>query len=282
MWELQRFVSQGILDGAEIRSTVWKSEITRRLEKYVACDNDESNSESKGLLSRSHITHGEHPLSLGKSSIWNQFFQESKIIEQINRDAMQTHPNMHFFSGDSQLAKSNQDAMRNILIVFAKLNPSIRYVQGMNEILAPLFYVFKNDPDAKMAAAAEADIFFCFVELLSRFRDHFCQQLDNSNVGIHSTISRLSQLLKEYDEELWRHLEITTKLVKEFNLADNLHIWDTLLSDPEGPLGMGKHPEARATTATKDVAAESANETDGRKSCSCVHFVAFCVWGFKC
>ncbi|KAE8680985.1 Ypt/Rab-GAP domain of gyp1p superfamily protein isoform 2 [Hibiscus syriacus] len=155
MWELQRFASQGIPDGAGIRSTVWKwsselakkrsqymyfkeellmntSEITRRLEKPVACNNDESNSESKGLLSRSHITHGEHPLNLGKSSVWNQFFK----------------------------------------------------------------------------------------------------------------------LLKEHDEELWRHLEITTKvnpqfyafkwitllLTQEFNFADNLHIWDTLLSDPEGPL----------------------------------------------
>ncbi|XP_038991774.1 TBC1 domain family member 13-like [Hibiscus syriacus] len=285
MWELRRIASQGFPDGAGIRSTVWKlllgylppergqwsselakkrsqyshfkeellmnpSEITRRLGKSVTCDNDESKSESRGLLSRSQITHGEHPLSLGKSSVWNQFFQDSEIIEQIDRDVMRTHPDMLFFSGDSQLAKSNQDALRNILIVFAKLNPGIRYVQGMNEILAPLFYVFKNDPDAEMAAAAEADTFFCFVELLSGFRDHFCQQLDNSIVGIRSTISRLSQLLKEHDEELWRHLEVTTKvnpqfyafrwitllLTQEFNFADSLHIWDTLLSDPEGPL----------------------------------------------
>ncbi|TYI91954.1 hypothetical protein E1A91_D02G031600v1 [Gossypium mustelinum] len=285
MWELRRIASQGIPDGAGIRSTVWKlllgylppdrsqwsselakkrsqyrhfkeellmnpSEITRRLEKSVGCDNDESKPEGRGLLSRSQITHGEHPLSLGKSSVWNQFFQDSEIIEQIDRDVMRTHPDMHFFSGDSQLAKFNQDAMRNILIVFAKLNPGIRYVQGMNEILAPLFYVFKNDHDVEMAANAEADTFFCFVELLSGFRDHFCQQLDNSNVGIRSTITRLSQLLKEHDEELWRHLEVTTKvnpqfyafrwitllLTQEFNFADSLHIWDTLLSDPEGPL----------------------------------------------
>ncbi|PPD70420.1 hypothetical protein GOBAR_DD32707 [Gossypium barbadense] len=273
MWELRRIASQGIPDGEGIRSTVWKwsselakkrsqyrhfkeellmnpSEITRRLEKSVGCDNDESKPEGRGLLSRSQITHGEHPLSLGKSSVWNQFFQDSEIIEQIDRDVMRTHPDMHFFSGDSQLAKFNQDAMRNILIVFAKLNPGIRYVQGMNEILAPLFYVFKNDPDVEMAANAEADTFFCFVELLSGFRDHFCQQLDNSNVGIRSTITRLSQLLKEHDEELWRHLEVTTKvnpqfyafrwitllLTQEFNFADSLHIWDTLLSDPEGPL----------------------------------------------
>jgi hypothetical protein len=63
-----------------------------------------------------------------------------------------------------------------------------------------------------MQACAEADTFFCFVELLSGFRDHFCQQLDNSVVGIRSTITRLSHLLKEHDEELWRHLEVTTKV----------------------------------------------------------------------
>ncbi|GMP55546.1 hypothetical protein CsSME_00020333 [Camellia sinensis var. sinensis] len=99
-------------------------------------------------------------------------------------------------------------------------------------------------------AFAEADTFFCFVELLSGFRDHFCQQLDNSVVGIRSTITKLSRLLKEHDEELWRHLEVTTKvnpqfyafrwitllLTQEFNFADSLLIWDTLLSDPEGPL----------------------------------------------
>lgn len=282
--ELRRLAAQGIPDGAGIRSTVWKlllgylpcdrglwsaelakkrsqykhfkeellmnpSEITRRLEKSANLENDDSKSESSGMLSRSKVTHEEHPLSLGKTSIWNQFFQDTEIIEQIDRDVKRTHPDLHFFSGDSQFAKSNQDALKNILIVFAKLNPGIRYVQGMNEILAPLFYVFRNDPDEENAVSAEADTFFCFVELLSGFRDHFCQQLDNSVVGIRSTITKLSQLLKEHDEELWRHLEITTKvnpqfyafrwitllLTQEFNFADSLHIWDTLLSDPEGP-----------------------------------------------
>ncbi|CAL1354512.1 unnamed protein product [Linum trigynum] len=280
--ELRKIASQGLPDGAGIRSTVWKlllgylppersqwsselakkrsqyknfkdellmnpSEITRKLEKSTI--DDEPKSESRCVLSRSEITHDEHPLSLGKTSIWNQFFQDSEIIEQIDRDVKRTHPDLHFFSGDSSFANSNQEALKSILVVFAKLNPGIRYVQGMNEILAPLYYVFKSDPDEEMAACAEADTFFCFVELLSGFRDHFCQQLDNSVVGIRSTITKLSQLLREHDEELWRHLEITTKvnpqfyafrwitllLTQEFNFADSLHIWDTLLSDPEGP-----------------------------------------------
>jgi hypothetical protein len=29
----------------------------------------------RALLSRSEIPHDEHPLSLGKTSVWNQFFQ---------------------------------------------------------------------------------------------------------------------------------------------------------------------------------------------------------------
>lgn len=44
-----------------------------------------------------------------------------------------------------------QEAMRNILLLFAKLNPAIRYVQGMNEILAPIFYVFCTDTDEQNA-----------------------------------------------------------------------------------------------------------------------------------
>ncbi|GLT73210.1 hypothetical protein SLA2020_450830, partial [Shorea laevis] len=222
MRDLRRIASQGIPDGAGIRSTVWKlllgylppdrglwsSELAKKRSQYKQFKEELLMNPSEITW---RITHGEHPLSLGKTSIWNQFFQDTEIIEQIDRDVMRTHPDMHFFSGDSPFAKSNQEALRNILIVFAKLNPGIRYVQGMNELLAPLFYVFRNDPDEEYAASAEADTFFCFVEILGGFRDHFCQQLDNSVVGIRSTITRLSQLLKEHDEELWRHLEVTTK-----------------------------------------------------------------------
>ncbi|KNA21984.1 hypothetical protein SOVF_038300 [Spinacia oleracea] len=284
MREIRRLASMGLPDAPVIRSTVWKlllaylpsdramwpselakkrsqykhfkddllmspSEISRKLEKSSLADKDELKGESRCVLSRSEIVQDEHPLSLGQSSLWNQFFQDTEIIEQIDRDVKRTHPDMHFFSGDTVSAKLNQDALRNILIVFAKLNPGIRYVQGMNELLAPLFYVFRNDPDDENSAAAEADTFFCFVELLSGLRDNFCQQLDNSVVGIRSTITKLSLLLKEHDEELWRHLEITCKvnpqfyafrwitllLTQEFSFTDSLHIWDILLSDPEGP-----------------------------------------------
>ncbi|KAG0503728.1 hypothetical protein HPP92_003800 [Vanilla planifolia] len=282
--ELRRLVCQGIPDGGRIRPTIWKlllhylpngralwahelekkrlqyqsfkvellqnpSDISRRMIDKAHAISGESNSEAKGLLQRSAITDDDHPLSLLPTSVWNRFFQEAELIEQIDRDVKRTFPDMEFFSGDSCYAKSNQESLRRILIVFAKLNPEIRYVQGMNEVLAPLFYVFRNDPQEINAAHVEADTFFCFVELLSEFRVNFYKQIDNSVVGIHCTIAKLSLLLKKHDEELWRHLEYTTKvnpqfyafrwirllLAREFDFLDCLNIWDTILSDPEGP-----------------------------------------------
>lgn len=199
-------------------------------------------------LERRGISQDDHPLSLGPSSAWHRFFQDMEMVEQIDRDVKRTHPAMPFFNGEDAASLAHQDAMRRILFVFAKLNPGIRYVQGMNEVLAPLFYVLWGD--APEAEQAEADAFFCFVSLLGDFRDHFCQQLDNSSVGIRATIQRLSSLLRVHDDELWRHLEQTSKvnpqfyafrwitllLTQEFGFEEILRLWDSLLSSPDGPM----------------------------------------------
>ncbi|KAI7987228.1 TBC1 domain family member 13 [Camellia lanceoleosa] len=281
--KLQRVASSGLPDGGGLRATAWKlllgylpasrdlwekelaenrlkyaklkeelllspTEFSRRNGEVLDSNQQCADSDVDGPLERQDISNEDHPLNLGKASVWHQFFQFTEIAQQIDRDLQRTHPDMKFFSGESSLSRKNREAMRNILLLFAKLNPEIRYVQGMNEVLAPLFYVFSTDTDEQNAANAEADSFSCFVRLLSDSVDHFCQQLDNSSVGIHSTLSRLSELLKANDEELWRHLEYTTKvnpqfygfrwitllLTQEFDLHSVMRIWDTLLSNPFG------------------------------------------------
>lgn len=42
--------------------------------------------------------------------------------------------------------KSHYDVLARILLLYAKLNRGVRYVQGMNELLAPLYYLFAQDP----------------------------------------------------------------------------------------------------------------------------------------
>ena len=61
-------------------SVASQSEISRRLEKAKSYEHDETN---KGPLSRSEISQEEHPLSLGKTSIWNLYFRVSFITKLV-------------------------------------------------------------------------------------------------------------------------------------------------------------------------------------------------------
>ncbi|GFH21846.1 RabGAP/TBC protein [Haematococcus lacustris] len=132
--------------------------------------------------------------------------------------------------------------------MYAKLNPGLCYIQGMNELIAPLYFLFKHDPDPQARQYAEADAFWCFMELISEFRDHFCAQLDNAQTGIKATIRRLMTVLQACDYKLWQHIEVTCKvdpqyyafrwitllLAQEFPFPDTLRTWDTILGDPHG------------------------------------------------
>jgi hypothetical protein len=138
--------------------------------------------------------------------------------------------------------------MKRALFLFAKLNPGLRYIQGMNELFAPLYHAFATDTDRASARHAEADAFYCFVELISESRDHFCAQLDNSASGIRATIGRLVALVRCVDPQLAGHVFganrvdpqffafrwITLLLTQELPFPDVVRLWDALLADPRG------------------------------------------------
>ena len=207
----------------------------------------------EGLLARTPtedhpLATEDHPLATKAGSKWKAFFADAEIREQIDRDVMRTHPDMHFFSSPEGEAVENRAQMKRALFVYAKLNPGIRYVQGMNEVYAPLYWAFRTSPDRDSHDNAEADAFFCFMDLLSEFRDNYCKQLDNSEVGIKATLADLSARLARADKELSRHLElklqinpqfyafrwITLLFSQEFHFPDLVRLWDTMLSDEAG------------------------------------------------
>ena len=41
--------------------------------------------------------------------------------------------------------ETHADILHRILFVYAKLNPGVKYVQGMNEVLAVLYYCYLKD-----------------------------------------------------------------------------------------------------------------------------------------
>jgi hypothetical protein len=56
-----------------------QSEVTRRKEQMEAMKAADMEAK-EGLLLRHEITHDDHPLSLGSSSVWHQFFQVSLLL----------------------------------------------------------------------------------------------------------------------------------------------------------------------------------------------------------
>ncbi|CAH8446226.1 unnamed protein product [Heterobilharzia americana] len=120
------------------------------------------------------------------------------------------------------------------------------YVQGMNEIIAPIYYVFATDPDESWRKYAEVDTFYCFNNLMTEIHPNFIRKLDNSHeAGLGGQMKILSDLLSRFDSHLSKHFSqielvpehfafrwLSLLLAREFMLPDVLLLWDTLFSDP--------------------------------------------------
>ncbi|CAG9767946.1 unnamed protein product [Ceutorhynchus assimilis] len=140
--------------------------------------------------------------------------------------------------------EAHWEVVERILFIYAKLNPGQGYVQGMNEIIGPIYHSFAMDPDLEYREYAEADSFFCFTNLMSEIRDFFIKSLDETDHGINSMMSTLMMRLKTNDLDVWLKFQqqdlkpqyyafrwITLLLSQEFPLPDVLRIWDSLFSD---------------------------------------------------
>jgi len=46
-------------------------------------NNDNAEHVENGLLHRSEVTQEEHPLSLGKTSVWNNFFEVHQCLAML-------------------------------------------------------------------------------------------------------------------------------------------------------------------------------------------------------
>ncbi|KAH7728019.1 TBC domain-containing protein c [Aphelenchoides avenae] len=145
---------------------------------------------------------------------------------------------------DVQDVETHWQVVERILFVYSKVNSGIKYVQGMNEIVGPIYYVFANDPDEEWRAYAESDTFYCFQNLMTEIKDNFIRTLDSSDCGIESTLRRFHDVFAETDPQLHRHVVdslsikpqfyafrwISLLLSQEFSLPDVIILWDTVFA----------------------------------------------------
>ncbi|KAH3757779.1 TBC1 domain family member 13 protein [Pelomyxa schiedti] len=185
-----------------------------------------------------HLTDGPEP-SPTTQSTWNKLFINNETWEQIDKDVKRTLPDMNFFDNVEQ-----HESLQHILFIYSKLNARLSYVQGMNEIAGRIYYVFASDRDPETRANAEADTFFCFLNLMSEIMDLFLKTVDGEGTGVDDSLTKLDDMLHSRDPKLWRDLQdkgidphfyafrwMTLLLCQEFELPEVLRLWDSFFAD---------------------------------------------------
>ncbi|SPO00791.1 probable GTPase activating protein [Cephalotrichum gorgonifer] len=122
------------------------------------------------------------------------------------------------------------EQLKEMLLTYNEYNKDLGYVQGMSDLLAPIYAVIQDDAIA----------FWAFQRFMERMERNFLR--DQS--GMRAQLLALEQLVRFMDPKLHAHLEATDStnfffffrmlLVwykREFEWADILHLWEVLWTD---------------------------------------------------
>ncbi|KAH0846557.1 hypothetical protein AYO21_11417 [Fonsecaea monophora] len=107
---------------------------------------------------------------------------------------------------------------------------NLGYVQGMSDLLSPLYAVFQDDAVA----------FWAFVQFMRRMSRNFVR----SQVGMRAQLNTLDQLVQLLDPKLYLHLQsadstnfffffrmLLVWFKREFEWSDTLRLWESLWTD---------------------------------------------------
>mmetsp|Transcript_6060 Transcript_6060/g.17686 ORF Transcript_6060/g.17686 Transcript_6060/m.17686 type:complete len:824 (-) Transcript_6060:284-2755(-) len=254
-----RFLEDLTSVGEASSPTSWDSDPSPN-RKSLRTSADHFFSDFKAQAAATAVSNGERPSLSGEPSSDSpdsgstsadaaRYKADRDLCEEIHKDVIRTHPDLNFYL-DREQGPTRYGALQRILFVYAKLNPGVRYVQGMNELLGTLYYVFTAQTceieDLFSPESAEPDSFVCFSYLMGELRDVYVEDLDDSESGIQGRMQAVHSLLERHDAQLCAYLDglnldptfyslrwITTLLSREFNLPDTLRLWDWLFAEPD-------------------------------------------------
>uniref|UniRef100_A0A453E1T9 Rab-GAP TBC domain-containing protein n=1 Tax=Aegilops tauschii subsp. strangulata TaxID=200361 RepID=A0A453E1T9_AEGTS len=118
--------------------------------------------------------------------------------------------------------------MSDILAVYAWVDPSTGYCQGMSDLLSPFVVLYEDDADA----------FWCFEMLLRRMRENF--QLEGPT-GVMKQLEALWKIMELTDTELFEHLSaigaeslhfafrmLLVLFRRELSFEESLSMWEMM------------------------------------------------------
>ncbi|KAL4927424.1 GTPase-activating protein GYP1 [Aspergillus undulatus] len=178
---------------------------------------------------------------------------DEAIWHQISIDVPRTSPHIQLYSYEA-----TQRSLERILYVWAIRHPASGYVQGINDLVTPLFQVFLGvyvtdlrveegmDPGQlprSVLDAVEADSFWCLTKLLDGIQDNYIY----AQPGIHRQVRALRDLTIRIDATLAKHLEeegvefmqfsfrwMNCLLMREMSVQNTIRMWDTYMAEEQG------------------------------------------------
>ena len=137
--------------------------------------------------------------------------EDKKIITQIKKDLPRTRANVPFFKNKANLKKNssetNYDIIARILFFFSKEH-KISYIQGMNELIAIIYYIFYNDDNPFFTKYVESDTYYCFCALVEEIEPIFhLNEASFSQLFINKQIQQINDILLKCEKDIYNYLK---------------------------------------------------------------------------
>ena len=141
--------------------------------------------------------------------------------------------------------ETHADVLKRILFIYTIFCADISYHQGMNELLAPIYYCYSYDHTYtdETEENIEADAFWSFHYLMSKVSLSFVSAND---LGLQIKSFIYEKCLAFVDEELYNHLKnlgvkneyycyrwFILLFSQEFEINDVLKLWDLIFSQED-------------------------------------------------
>jgi hypothetical protein len=164
--------------------------------------------------------------------------QEQETLRQVLVDVPRTAPDVGLFRNERV-----RRCLERLLYIWAMRHPASSYVQGINDLVTPLFAVFlsgifagvdvsdgkilferqpikdnsgqdegllQDDKEhdnwlvpEEVLSEVEADCYWCLTKLLACIQDHYT----SDQPGVQRMVARLEELVRRIDVNLWRYLK---------------------------------------------------------------------------
>ncbi|CAH8874115.1 unnamed protein product [Trichobilharzia szidati] len=152
-------------------------------------------------------------------------FRDRKCF--IDKDVPRTDRKTDFYSDDN---RGNLTRLSDILITYTIYNMDFGYFQGMNDLLALILYVVKDEEDS----------FWCFVGLMNRLESNFDGELN----AVREQFNQLFSLIEIVDPAFSEYLEMKSAkempfcfrwllihFKREFSYNDTMILWEVIWTD---------------------------------------------------